>query len=236
MRGSTRCDSRPNRAVAISNGPSTRKRGGPYLCPGLSPLTRPAGRIRRARCKSSSSIVIRRQGRASTSLSRSRSVMVALASPNTQAISSSARSYSPASMEGSWDVYGNGSGGTHRGRITTAILGGPHIRFTVADRWSAVGARAAFAYIELPLGRGLSKRSDARSVQQESTATWPNHIGRIRPSEPSDLHQRPVLTGMPLVHTEGVSRLDPSGPRPAFRSCSGGSRKPTKDAHRLTGT
>jgi hypothetical protein len=41
-------------------------------------------------------------------------------------------------------------------------------------------------------------------VQQKSTATLPDAIDQIRLTQTRNLHQRPALTSMQLVHTEAV--------------------------------
>jgi hypothetical protein len=53
----------------------------------------------------------------------------------------------------------------------------------------------------------LKFRTAAGKVQQISTATSPPSIDHIRPKQSPELHQRPALTSMPLVHTEEVTQL-----------------------------
>src|SRR6266436_5844860 len=50
-----------------------------------------------------------------------------------------------------------------------------------------------------------SAQATVGAVQQESTATLPTSTDLIRPAQACDLHQRPSLTAMRLVHTEEVA-------------------------------
>ena len=47
--------------------------------------------------------------------------------------------------------------------------------------------------------------NEADAVQQESAATLPTGTDPRRPTKDADLRQRPVMTLMPLVHTEEVA-------------------------------
>ena len=50
------------------------------------------------------------------------------------------------------------------------------------------------------------------AVQHTSTATSPSGTGLIRPGQTYELRQRPVLTFLPLVHTEEVTGSIPVSP------------------------
>src|SRR6266702_3220375 len=50
-------------------------------------------------------------------------------------------------------------------------------------------------------------------VQPENTATLAPDNDFIRPTRTRDLHQRPALTSMPLVHTEEITGLGRSSDR-----------------------
>ena len=50
------------------------------------------------------------------------------------------------------------------------------------------------------------------AVQQRSTATLPTDTDPIRPAQAYDLHQRPALTSVLLVHTEEVTGSIPVSP------------------------
>jgi len=58
--------------------------------------------------------------------------------------------------------------------------------------------------------RGLADRDrvtedDVILIQQVSTATSPSNIDFMRPAQARELHRRPTLTSMQLVHTEAIT-------------------------------
>jgi hypothetical protein len=50
-------------------------------------------------------------------------------------------------------------------------------------------------------------KGSRKAVQQVSTATSPSSTDLMRPAQTNDLHQRPTLTSLPLVHTEEITGL-----------------------------
>jgi hypothetical protein len=58
--------------------------------------------------------------------------------------------------------------------------------------------------LSLPPDGLPSCRESRTAIQQINTATSPSGIDLLRPRQASELHQRPVWTFMPLVHTEEV--------------------------------
>ena len=52
------------------------------------------------------------------------------------------------------------------------------------------------------VGAGLEAEE---TVQPQSTATYATNTDSVRPASSFELHERPVMTALPLVHTEEVT-------------------------------
>jgi hypothetical protein len=108
----------------------------------------------------------------------------------------------------------------------------------VIDHYPLAGTSASLpAWMRLASAANAQRRTTSADpaltqVQQQSAASMPADTDLKRPVKASHLRQRASTTFLPIVHTEEVARRPTRlGRRPVFRSCSGRSGKPTKDAH-----